>query len=265
MNRSVQNKNVAIARWQNIYARETLRIHENTAKNPELKARLIGYLMGDGSVTVRKEANGTIHYQMGFYPDDPEMRKSFLRAFTKIYDRKPRVRRLQGHYSVRIESKPIVCDLLSYGSFRSLEWKISRQITESTSSTVEFLRAIFDSEAYVGKKGIVLQMVNKEGIAKIQELLGMFNIKSTIYTYHRKQINWNTNYILCIGRKTDRASFLKHIGFCHGRKRRKLTCRRRLTWYASKNAQEIAAVSKTAFRKELQVQILPSAFYFFTL
>ena len=54
----------------------------------ELKARLWGYLAGDGSVFIIKEENQKSNgYNVAFYPDDLEMAKCFQEAFLEIYNK----------------------------------------------------------------------------------------------------------------------------------------------------------------------------------
>jgi len=72
------------------------------------------------------------------------------------------------------------------------------------------------------KKQIQLQFVNKKGIEDIKNLLETFNIESKIYSYERKNKNWNTNYILSIMKKNSRITFLNEIGFYNLKKLKKL-------------------------------------------
>ncbi len=220
MNRSEQNRKVAISRWNNVLKKKTIIIQERSRKYPDLKARILAYLMGDGSVTIRKERNGNIHHVVCFFPDDKQMLQTFLEAFEKIYDQRPRIRPDQGHFRVTIESKPITLDLLKYGSFRSLEWSMPE--FKERLAKKEWLRAFYDCEGYVGPKIIAVQSVNKTGLEQVQNLLKEFNITSRMYTYKRKQKTWNTNFLLYIGRKDDRTRFLNEVGFNHSRKLKKL-------------------------------------------
>lgn len=176
--------------------------------------------MGDGSVTVREEKNGNVHHSISFFPDNKKMLNAFLTAFQKVYNRQPKIKKEQKYFSVRIESKPITLDLLQHGSFRSLEWKIPE--FKERGSKIEWLRAFYDSEGYVGPKTITVQSVNNKGLEQVKNLLNEFGIQSRLYSYQRKQITWNTNYILHITREEDRRRFLNEVGFNHSRKLKKL-------------------------------------------
>lgn len=216
------NREVALKRWKTVFDKELVQIKARSAKYPDLKARIVGYLMGDGSVTVRKEKEGTIHHSISFFPDDYSMLKSFMHAFKMIYGRTPKIKKFERYYSARVDSKPIVSDLLELGSFHSLEWRVPLVLLSSRRGKIEWLRALFDCEAYVGPRVITVQSVNERGLQQVQSLIGEFGIKSRMYSYVRKQIAWNKNFLLCIGRKEDRIRFLKNIGFSHSRKQRKL-------------------------------------------
>lgn len=219
----INQKKRAISRWKKIFEKESKIIAINSLKNSNLKARILGYLMGDGSVSMPIESDGTIHYSVAFYPDDEVMLKSFLFAFKKVYNRIPTVKKYNHYFHARIISKSITLDLLNnYGSFRSLEWQIPISILNSKLASKEWLRAFYDSEGYVGKRTIVVQSVNYDGLIQVKTLLQSYDIDCKIYKYHRKNKNWNTNYLLCIMKKSERIKFLKGIGFSHSKKQKKL-------------------------------------------
>jgi hypothetical protein len=124
VNLSERNKKVAINRWKKVLSESSEKFKNNSSKYPGLKARLIGYLIGDGSISIHKEFNGAIHHSIDFYPDDVFMLKSFLESFDMIYCARPRNTNLGKYFSSRISSKAIALDLLSITSFNSLDWKI---------------------------------------------------------------------------------------------------------------------------------------------
>ncbi len=218
---SERNRKVAINRWKKQIDKSLKDIDNSSAIYPELKARIIGYIMGDGSATIRKEKTYN-HHTICFYPDDTRMLEAFLDAFKKLYGFTPNVKKLQNHYQVRADSKAILTDLFKYGSFRSLEWCIPKKLLTSKLSKQEWLRAFYDCEGYVGPRVIAIQSVNKHGLQEIQNLLKEFEIKSQLYSYKRKQQTWNTNYLLYITRREERYKFLKNIGFNHFEKQKKL-------------------------------------------
>lgn len=123
-------------------------------------------------------------------------------------------------YSVKLSNKVIVEHLLNYGSFKSTKWNVP--MFNSNDEKIEFLRAFYDSEAYVSKYTIRIESVNETGLLQIKHLLHQFGIDSRIYQYKRKNPNWNTNYILSINNRENRVKFLRCIGFYHSRKQKKL-------------------------------------------
>lgn len=216
---SERNRKVAIARWKKTSEKHAATIIKNSSRYPTLKARVVGYLMGDGAVTIRREGDN-FHHSICFFPDDEWMLGSFLFAFNKIYEKVPAVKKVQGNYRVRTDSKSIVADLLSHGSFRSLDWLPPACFSKE--QRIEWLRAFYDCEAYVGKT-ITVQSVNKKGLEIAREWLREQGIESNLYSYSRKNCKWNINYILHISRNQDKRKFLNRIGFNHSRKLVKAT------------------------------------------
>jgi hypothetical protein len=185
------------------------------------KARVIGFIMGDGSITRIDRCPALQHHDISFYPDDEVMLNLFLDDFEKLYLKKPRVKNLGKYYCVRVNSKPACDDLRSYGSFSSLEWKFPIKL-KTQEEKIEWIKAIFDCEAYVGPKDIRIQSVSKQGIESVQKLLNDLGISSKIYTYKRKNKNHNLNYILCITNKENIKKYNSLIGFNHSKKSIKL-------------------------------------------
>jgi len=212
------NKKVAIARWANVHNKEK----EFIVDNPPLKARLAGYLAGDGSVIVTRESNKPTHFAIKFYPDHISLVNSYVQAFKILYNKEPKVIAHKNFFSVIVYSKTIVEDLLKLGSFGKLKWRAPMEILNSQEAKKEWLMAIFDCEGYVGKNQIKIQTVNKEGIADIKNLLLEFGIKANSYVYHPKNNKWNTVYILSINKKSERIKFLNSVGFHHSIKLGKL-------------------------------------------
>jgi len=108
---SERNRKVATRRWQAVYEKEKRLIAANSSKCASSKARIISYLVGDGSVSVHYEKRGIIRYEIGFYPDDLGMLNSFLEAFWEVYGVTPKAYKMKKYYSVRINSRAIVEDL----------------------------------------------------------------------------------------------------------------------------------------------------------
>ena len=219
MDRQQNNKLVAISRWRKVHEKEDEFIRNNSSQNSYLKMRLLGYLAGDGYVSVRQDKTG-IHHELRFFPDHKSLIKPFVEASQKVYNKTPIIKKLKNYYMLRIYSKAVVLDILKGGDLRSLEWKVPEFKDEMEKK--EWLRAFFDSEASVVKNKISLGSINGKGIMQIKELLGKLNIDSKVYKYSQKNKNWNDVFFLNILKKKSRKNYLNKIGFSHSLKTEKL-------------------------------------------
>lgn len=215
-----RNKKVACSRWKKIHNKEEGYIRKNHIGY--LKARIFGYIAGDGNISVRESKKGKIHHVLKFFPDHESLIKIFNDAFIKVYNKKPIIKKKKCFYDLRIYSKPIILDMLSYAKFGMYNWDIPKFVTDNKSKK-EWIRAFFDAEAYVGPQHIKVHSVNKEGLLKIQSmLLDDFKIESKIYSYTPKNPKHNIQYILMIIQNSMRRKFLNKIGFNHKVKKNKL-------------------------------------------
>ena len=208
------NKLKAISRWRKIQEKEKKYIQDNKNEYLYLKARLFGYLAGDGNILIGNKISN-FHHTMRFYPDHKSMIRPFCEAFYKVYGKIPKLKKLYNYYFLYVDSKVIVLDITNSAEFGVLNWKVPYKILNNKKSKREWLRAFFDCEAYVGKNGIRIQCVNRLGIQQIKGLLNEFGIASNLYTYSPKNKNWNTNHILVIGKSGMRKKYLNAIGFNH--------------------------------------------------
>lgn len=215
-NTSKKGKQAIKKRWKD-YENKLKSLHNH---DPLLKAKLCGYLAGDGCVYIHKErARPHINSKrIAFYPDHIDLAKDFIETFYKIYKIRPHLKKEKNHFDIRICSKLAYWDLVSIAKFKSLNWNIPFKILTTKETKKEWIRSFFDCEAYVGKKMIQIQSINKRGLEQVKSLLKEFSIDSKMYSYERKQKNWNTNYLLCIMKKESRLKYLDIIGFRHPKK-----------------------------------------------
>jgi hypothetical protein len=203
-------KNI-LSRWKKQHENELnwIKSHKDT---DFLKARLCGYLAGDGSISIRKEkSTNKIHHEIRFYPDNNSLIKPYIIAFKKVYNKTPNVIKLHNHYVIRINSKIVAHDLLSLCSFGLKNWTMPK--FNNKKCKAEWLRSMFDSDSYVGKGYIRLKTVNKKGLESVKNLLNELKVEtSKIYNYKPKNKKWSINYILDI----------RNIGFNHKLKKEKL-------------------------------------------
>jgi len=221
----INRKKVSI-RWNKQKYKYQLHLNKisKTRKYKNYKARILGFLAGDGNIDIRHEKNrvNAKHHDISFYPDHNSMISPFMESFIYLYLKEPTVKKRKNYFSVRVSSKPACIDLISTVSFGIHKWEVPFNFLDTKESRIEWVRAFFDCEASVSKYQIQVQSVNENGLEQVKNLLNELGIESRIYKYERKNKNWNTNYILCIKRKVIRQRFLNRIGFNHELKHRKL-------------------------------------------
>lgn len=231
--KSMAGKLGAKARWKGhkkikkVKKKKTIVFPENSFENKILKARICGYLAGDGCISIYKEKKkSSMNYAISFYPDHISMISPFIEAFETLYNRKPYVKKLKNYYSVRIKCKVACLDLLSITTFGTGKWRIPLDFLSEDSLKIEWIKSFFDCEAHVykneNKKQLHLQSINKEGMHQLKELLEYFDISPKLYKYDRKQKNWKRNYLLFIMDKKSRKIYLDKIGFNHSIKQQRL-------------------------------------------
>jgi len=222
MNIRERNTKNVLSRWKKKH-NEELKWIKYTKNIDFLKARICGYLAGDGNVSIRRENySNKMHHEIRFFPDHISLIKPYIFAFKRAYNKTPIVKKMKNHYEVRINSKIVVNDLLSLCSFGSKNWTVPK--FNNKKCIVEWLRAMFDSDSYVGNKYIRLKTVNKEGLESVKKALNTLNIETgKIYKYKPKNKKWSTNYILDIRKIDSLKKFSETIGFKHKVKKEKLT------------------------------------------
>ncbi len=233
------------ARWGKKFSPLKNHIENNHKKMLKEKARIIGFIMGDGSITSDDSSSKGNHHDIRFYPDDITVANLFTQDFQRLYLKKPIFRDLGNYFSLYSSSKPAWEDLRKFGDFSSLNWTFPLSLI-SKKEKIEWLRAMFDCESYINikKKNISFQSVSKKGIYSIQNLLREFGIDSKIYIYQRKNKRWNTNYLLFILGRENVYKFAENIGFNHTLKQKKLNI-------IGRRARMVnGRVSKTRVRKD---------------
>jgi len=212
-----RNKKVAISRWNKIHAFEKSKIKFDN----KTKARICGFLAGDGSVMVRKDNNNKLHYVVRFFPDHESLATLFVKDFQSLYGKIPKVTQKRNHMEIICYSKPVVEDLLATCKFGIKNWRVPFAILDSRKAKIEWMRSFFDCESYVGEDYIKLQTVNKIGMNEVKKLLNELGFNPSTYVYQPKNKNWSRVYILILN-KGESLKFSKLIGFNHKLKMKKL-------------------------------------------
>lgn len=185
------------------------------------KARIVGFIMGDGYISKLGKPTSLQHHDICFYPDDKNMLDIFLSDFEKVYLKKPFKKELKNHFLARVSCKPACDDLRTFGDYDSLNWELPKKFS-SKEQKREWIRALFDCESYVGKNTINFQSVSKKGIESMKDTLQEFGISCNLYQYDRKHKGWNLNHILVISKKENLLKYEDLIGFNHTKKKQKL-------------------------------------------
>ncbi len=220
MDFSIRNKQNVESRWRKVHEKERAYIRDNKEKTKHFRARICGFLAGDGNLLIAGK-NNKHHNTVRFFPDHHSLIKPYIEATLKVYNKKPKIIKKKNYYCLNIDSKPMVEDILSTTTLGTSTWSIPKSL-KSNNEKIEWLRAFFDAEAYVHQKYIRVQSVNGEGLKEVKELLGDLNIYSKIYEYMPKQKNHKKVYMLTIIRKKDKLHYKSLIGFNHTTKLKKL-------------------------------------------
>lgn len=209
---SEKGKKGALSRWSKVYNLENALIKPNKY-NIHYKARICGYLAGDGKIFSKKGYN---HYAISFYPDDISIVESYVTAFTKFYKKIPAVKPLHNYFYVNCNSKAIFHDLTSTTTFGVKKWRAPYKILYNKKAISEWLRGLFDSDGSVNvsKKTIRLQSINLTGLKDVKYFLSYLKINSFISKYNGNE-NRGVAYELYIPKYSEVYKFYKIVGFYH--------------------------------------------------
>ncbi len=207
--------------WSQIRKKELNYINHVRKKTNVLRARIYGFLAGDGNIQIGNMTTN-FHHMVRFFPDHNSLIKPYVKAFRKVFGKNPKIIKEQKHFCLLVDSKTVVLDIIKTGKFGLYKWRVPFSLLKDRTSKIEWLRAFFDSEAYVHKKYLRIQSVNKQGILDVKKLLKGFDINTSFYTYKPKNRRWNRNYILCIIKKNEITKYAKLISFNHTAKFKKL-------------------------------------------
>ena len=221
MNMTNRNRLNVASRWDKIQQKEKEYLMLNGSKYMYLKARLFGFIAGDGNITLDDKLRNR-HNTIKFFHDHHSLLQPFSEALLKVYNKVPHIKKFDKYYYLTADSKVAVQDMVNTAEFGVKKWRVPYKILIDKECKKEWLRAFFDCEAYVGKNHIKVQCINEIGIVQVAALLKEFNIESNKYEYQPKNKNWNKNHILIIGKKDMKKNFLEFIGFNHELKLLKL-------------------------------------------
>lgn len=118
----------ALNRWRKV--REQRRKHLQAAQgHPDydvMKARLLGYLAGDGCVMKWFEKPRNVwRYCISFYPDDEYMLEAYQESLRYTYGLEAAWKWLPGHIEARVQDRVACEDLIRY-PLGTYDWRLPR-------------------------------------------------------------------------------------------------------------------------------------------
>lgn len=196
------------------------------------KAYLLGVLCGDGYIRIHKSGHG---FLVGLNVCDEDFADEFVKCLKEVYTLPPskKFRKYRAtnfcenpksQFAVNLTSKLVVYDLLRYSkSFKTKEWKIPKQILESSLEIKSnFLKGLFDSEGTIRlkRKGHAYLQIcsgNNCSLLKVRDLLKKdFDIDLKIgYNNVNVMVLYSENY-------KNIKNYYNKIGFSIKRKQEKL-------------------------------------------
>ncbi len=192
-------------------------------------ARLMGYLVGDGYVRIRKTTGIT-----SLTNKNKDVLNDFERLVKNVFNLNVIKRKKQNsdcfeYYITSIEIVRILLNIDPSITCKSGEMKISSFVTKSPDKIVKgFIQSLFECEAYVSKTKRVMEFSSKskELIFDLKYLLLRFGIISQVssslkYASNTKNKTKNIYYRLRISGK-EIINFYEKIGFISSEKQNKL-------------------------------------------
>ena len=177
--------------------------------SPE-KAYILGVLCGDACLTkkiVRLEIK-----------KDEEFVAEFVDSFEKVYGLKYKYiyYKPKNSFVAQISSILIAKDLARYANFKTREWKVPKEISESNDSKLigAFLRGFYDSEGSATRSAIISCSVNRVGLEQVGRLLENLDIKNKMVERYNGKF-----YLLYIFRKERMKRYIEKVGFTIKRKK----------------------------------------------
>lgn len=223
---------------------------KNVGLTPE-KAYILGVLCGDGWV-VSSES-----YRIGLSVKDKDFAIKFTESIKKSYGveckiRKyvPKNRNWNVQYVVGLSSKLACEDILTYGKFNCVDWRVPKQIFDSDDNKIigYFLRGFYDSEGHVNASCYQLKASNTnwEGLKSIMILLDKLNIHFITTCKKHKDNKYKPCYELYITGSDSYKNFKESVGFSIKRKQDALL--------KLQNIRKQKRYTKTDFEKAIKLR-----------
>jgi len=186
------------------------------------KAYILGVLCGDAWISIRSYRIGLMAIDLDFVREFQKNMKKAYGLSSKIRNIKPRKGNWSVQYLFGISSKLLCEDILSYGNFNTHNWRIPKEIFESTNIKItgSFLRGFYDSEGHVNPERYTLKATssNKEGFLDILNLLSKLGIHYITILKKHKNPYYKLGYEVLITGSDSYKKFKEIVGFSIKRK-----------------------------------------------
>lgn len=192
------------------------------------EARIHAHLCGDGSAWIshEKRSTGSLkkHKRRNIFRDErkiaftnfcKELLNQFSSDMLKAFNRK--CTKVHNGTELRVNGTKHILERLKIPlPFNSFNWFIPPEVLFSSPEVkCEWLRAFFDDEGTVHrKKGVEVEVVNKNGLLQVQKLLDDLRIETTF-------IELKNSFRLRV-RSRSLLRFSQLIGFVHPKKKKRL-------------------------------------------
>ena len=186
------------------------------AKIPEIVdedfARFLGYLIGDGHISVKSRS-------FGLTSADIESVNDFAQLCKNLFNIRCVVKKVPGKYRVYAYSRKLEHFFISLGLKTGISARsknIPDCILKSPKNVIaNFLKSLFDCDGYGGNGGVILSTSSKEMASQIQLLLLNFGIIASIGKQPKDILHVRLGGAYC-------KIFLNEIGFGLSRKQKSL-------------------------------------------
>lgn len=200
---------------------------KNVGLTPE-KAYILGVLCGDGWIVSSERG-----YRIGLAVKDKDFAIKFTESIKKSYGVECKIRKYipknknwNVQYAVDLSSKLACENILSYGKFNCVDWRVPKQILDSDDNKIigYFLRGFYDSEGHVNASCYQLKASNTnwEGLKGVMVLLTKLDIHFITTCKKHKDNKYKPCYELYITGSDSYKRFKKYIGFSIKRKQNAL-------------------------------------------
>ncbi len=199
----------------------------------EDKAWLLGFLAGDGNVTIEEDGGAHVSANCGNSEGDEQLAEHVAGLFREIYEIPASVR-LQGrdpyenrepYWQPITYRKNVALDLRSFGPLGTYDWRVPRRIRHSLRLSAAWASGFFDADGHArfnlkrSARSVTASSVNETGLREVPKILERLGIRSSWHSEPEgRGEGWSPGHyvIVCDRRSLER--FAEVVGFRCSRK-----------------------------------------------